>query len=81
VVEVGWSIAPERWGEGLATEAGRASLGWGFDIAGLDRVVSYTLRDNLASRRVMDKLGLAYARDFPRRGFDQVLYQLTRPGR
>jgi RimJ/RimL family protein N-acetyltransferase len=81
VVEVGWSIAPERWGEGLATEAGGASLDWGFDVAGVDRVVSYTLRDNLASRRVMDKLGLAYARDFRRRGFDQVLYELTRPGR
>jgi ribosomal-protein-alanine N-acetyltransferase len=81
VVEVGWSIAPDRWGEGLATEAGRASLAWAFDVAGLDRVVSYTLRDNLASRRVMEKLGLRYLREFERRGFDQVLYELRRADR
>jgi RimJ/RimL family protein N-acetyltransferase len=81
VVEVGWSISPESWGEGLATEAGRASLDWAFGPAELDRVVSYTLRDNLASRRVMEKLGLAYVRDFQRRGFDQVLYEARRPAR
>ncbi|MFL5871541.1 MAG: GNAT family N-acetyltransferase [Solirubrobacterales bacterium] len=76
VVEVGWSISPHRWGEGLAAEAGRASVDWGFDVAGLDRIVSYTLHDNLASRRVMEKIGLRYSRDFVRKGFDQVLYEL-----
>jgi RimJ/RimL family protein N-acetyltransferase len=81
VVEVGWSIAPERWGQGLATEAGRASLDWAFEVVGLDRVVSYTLHDNRASRRVMEKLGLGYVRDFRHRGFDQVLYERTRPAR
>ena len=79
VVEVGWSISPERWGQGLAAEAGRAGLDWGFGRVGLDRVVSYTLDDNRASRRVMEKLGLRYVRDFRRRGFDQVLYELRRP--
>jgi RimJ/RimL family protein N-acetyltransferase len=81
VVEVGWSISPGRWGEGLATEAGRGSLDWAFGPAELDRVVSYTLHDNLASRRVMEKLGLRYLRDFRRRGFDQVLYEARRPAR
>jgi RimJ/RimL family protein N-acetyltransferase len=81
VVELGWSIAPERWGQGLATESGRASLAWGFEVAGLDRVVSYTVHDNLASRRVMEKLGLSYVRDFRRRGFDQMLYEGRSPGR
>ena len=51
VVEVGWSIAPPRWGEGLATEAARASLAWGFDVCGLDRIVAFTMPDNRASRR------------------------------
>jgi ribosomal-protein-alanine N-acetyltransferase len=77
VVEVGWSISPERWGAGFATEAAAACLDWGFDVGGLDRVVSYTLRSNHASRRVMEKIGLEYSRDFVRRGFDQVLYELA----
>jgi ribosomal-protein-alanine N-acetyltransferase len=76
-IEVGWSIAPRRWGQGLAPEAGSACLDWAFDVAGLDRVVSYTLHDNRASRRVMEKLGFRYSRDFIRKGFEQVLYELA----
>ena len=71
-----WSISPERWGEGLAPEAGGACLDWAFDVAELDRVVSFTMRDNIASRRVMEKLGLRYSHDFERKGFGQVLYEL-----
>jgi RimJ/RimL family protein N-acetyltransferase len=77
VVEVGWSIAPDRWGEGLATEAGRASLDWGFDVVGLDRIVSFTLHDNLASRRVMEKLGMERVGEFERKALPHVLYQAT----
>jgi RimJ/RimL family protein N-acetyltransferase len=76
-VEIGWSISPERWGEGLAPEAGDGCLDWAFDVAELDRVVSFTMRDNVASRRVMEKLGLRYSHDFERKGFEQVLYELA----
>jgi [ribosomal protein S5]-alanine N-acetyltransferase len=76
-VEVGWSISPQRWGEGLAPEAGRACVDWAFEVAQLERVVSYTLRENRASRRVMEKIGLRYSRDFIRKGFEQVLYELA----
>lgn len=76
-VEVGWSISPQRWGEGLAPEAGRACIDWAFEVAELERVVSYTVRENRASRRVMEKLGLRYSRDFIRKGFEQVLYELA----
>ena len=55
--EVGWSVDPVHWGRGLATEAGRASVAWAFGGLGLTRVVSITVEANLASRRVMEKLG------------------------
>ena len=77
VVEAGWSVTPERWGEGLATEAARASVSWGLDRLGLTRIVSFTLPDNHASRRVMEKLGMAYVREFERRGLRHVLYRLS----
>jgi len=77
VVEAGWSVAPERWGEGLATEAARASIAWGTQRAGLTEVVSFALVGNRASRRVMEKLGMSYVRDFERRGLPHVLYTLT----
>jgi RimJ/RimL family protein N-acetyltransferase len=55
--EAGWWIAPERQGEGLATEAGAASVRHGLGELGFDRLVSIALEGNLASRRVMAKLG------------------------
>jgi RimJ/RimL family protein N-acetyltransferase len=69
-------VTPERWGEGLATEAGRASIAWGLERVGLVEVVSFTLPDNRASRRVIEKLGMAYVRAFERRGLPHLLYRL-----
>lgn len=76
VVEVGWSISPACQRRGFATEAARASLRWGFEVAGLQRIVSLTLPENVASRRVMEAIGMRYVRDFERTGFSQVLYEI-----
>ena len=76
VVEVGWSITPSRWGEGFAPEAGRACLDDGFERLGLDRIVAFTLLDNVRSQRVASKLGMTYVRDFERAGLPHSLYEL-----
>jgi RimJ/RimL family protein N-acetyltransferase len=78
IVEVGWSITPDRWGEGLATEAARAAVAWGFQRTELEEVVAFTLLDNVRSRRVMEKLGMTYVRDFERAGLPHALYRLLR---
>jgi [ribosomal protein S5]-alanine N-acetyltransferase len=74
-VEIGWTVAPERWGEGLATELGAASLDVAFGPLGLIDVVSFTLPHNRASRRVMEKLGFAFERDVLHAGLPHVLYR------
>ena len=76
VVEVGWSIAPARWGQGLAPEAAAVVLDWGFERCGLERIVSFTLPDNERSQRVMEKLGMGYVREFERRGLPHRLYEI-----
>jgi ribosomal-protein-alanine N-acetyltransferase len=76
VVEAGWSITPGRWGEGFAPEAARAAVDWGFGRAGLERIVAFTLVDNVRSQRVCEKLGMAYVRDFERAGLPHCLYEL-----
>ncbi len=80
-VEVGWSIAPSRWGEGLAPEAARVVVAWGFERCGLDRIVSFTLPQNAASRRVMEKIGMTYAGEIERRGLRHALYELDHAAR
>jgi RimJ/RimL family protein N-acetyltransferase len=75
-VEVGWTVTPERWGEGLATEVGAAALEVAFGDLGLADVVAFTLPDNAASRRVMEKLGFTYEKTAPYRSYgDHVLYR------
>ena len=57
--EVGWGIDPAWWGQGVATEAGAAAVAWAFGALDAAHVVSITVEANLASRRVMAKLGFA----------------------
>ncbi|BBK29728.1 ribosomal-protein-alanine N-acetyltransferase [Stella humosa] len=64
--------------QGIGVEAGRAALAYGFETLGLDRVMAITLHDNLASRGVMERLGLTYRRDTVFKGHDVVYYALDR---
>lgn len=76
-VEIGWTVAPDRWNQGIATELGAASIAHAFGPLGLADVVSFTLVDNAASRRVMEKLGFVYERDTDYHGWPHVLYRLV----
>jgi ribosomal-protein-alanine N-acetyltransferase len=58
-VEIGWRLSAEFWGRGLATEGARALVRHAFEELGLDGLVSFTVPENLRSRRVMEKLGMA----------------------
>ena len=74
-VEAGWAIVPERWGEGLATELAEASVAVAFDDLDLPQIVAFTLPDNLASRRVMEKTGFVFEREIAHAGLPHVLYR------
>ncbi len=77
-VEVAWAIVSRRWGQGLATELARESVRIGFEELELDELIAYTLPHNTASRRVMEKAGLAYDRDIVVEQMPHVLYRLRR---
>jgi RimJ/RimL family protein N-acetyltransferase len=57
-VEVGWRLDRAWWGRGLATEAARASVAYGFETLGLRSVLSIIDRGNERSLRVAAKLGM-----------------------
>lgn len=69
-VEVGWRLGNQFWGRGYATEAGAEWVRYGFEVLGLDEIVSIYEPDNVASRAVMDRLGFTFERDTvdPERG-------------
>ena len=58
--EVGWLLDRSFWGLGLATEGALASIRYGFEKLGLERIISIAVPENKASRRVMEKAGLTY---------------------
>ena len=76
MVEVGWRLAREHWGHGYATEAAREALRFGFEEVGLEEIVSFTVPQNLRSRRVMERIGLVRepAGDFDHPRVDPVAY-------
>jgi RimJ/RimL family protein N-acetyltransferase len=59
-VEVGYILAKPHWGKGYATEATRALLAYGFDTAGLNRIVAITYPENTPSQHVLEKAGLKF---------------------
>lgn len=61
-VEVGYGLGRNSWGRGLATEAARASLRFGFEHLGLGRIVAVVNPANHASRHVIEKLGLRHVK-------------------
>lgn len=62
--ELGYRLTPEAWGHGYATEGARALVHMGFADCGVERVVATTMTVNVASRRVLEKVGLAFVRTF-----------------
>lgn len=61
-LDLGWRYARHCWGQGLATEAGRAVLEHGRRVLGLRDIHATALVDNHASLRVIEKLGFAFLR-------------------
>jgi RimJ/RimL family protein N-acetyltransferase len=57
-VEIGWRLAAEYWGKGLATEGAREILRHAFEDLKLAEMASMTTVGNMRSRRVMEKLGM-----------------------
>ncbi|GLU48416.1 GNAT family N-acetyltransferase [Nocardiopsis ansamitocini] len=89
-VNVDWRLARHAWGQGYATEAGRAALEFGFTEVGLTEVVAMAAAANRRSQAVMRRLGMRRdtTADFtnPDLGAghpfaSHVLYRLSRPER
>nr|WP_281257886.1 GNAT family N-acetyltransferase [Litoreibacter ponti] len=79
-LEIGWRLVPAFHGKGFATEAGRAAMEYGFQQVGVDYLVSVAHRDNLASQKVMERLGMTYRGLETHYGESCAVYEITRPG-
>lgn len=76
--ELLYGLATPCWGEGLATEAARATIRYGFEEIGLDRIVAGADTENTASLRVMEKAGMVRDGRDLRNGQNLTFYALSR---
>lgn len=56
-IELGYVVRRDRWGLGLATEAARACMHYGFNNLGFREIIAMTDPQNLKSRRVVENIG------------------------
>lgn len=77
-VQIGYLLLSSYWGRGLATEAASAVMKYGFEVAKLERIVAIAKPENIASRRVMEKIGMTYEKDAYYYDNSVVYYSLSR---
>ncbi len=77
-VEVAYLLAKRYWGQGLASEAARAVLAYGFDELELPRLISLIDPANVASANVAVKLGMTLEREALIDGLPTLVYSVER---
>jgi RimJ/RimL family protein N-acetyltransferase len=88
LAELGYRLRRIDWGQGLASEGASALVSWGFRSGRYDKIVASTMAVNHASRLVMEKIGMNYARavhfdwphPIPGSEDGEVEYELLRSG-
>jgi RimJ/RimL family protein N-acetyltransferase len=77
-LELGWRLRPEAWGQGFASEAAARIAQFAFDDLDAPLVCAICHPDNLASSRVMERLGMHYRGEELWYDRNVAVYQMTR---
>jgi RimJ/RimL family protein N-acetyltransferase len=83
IMELGWRLKRDYWGQGLTTEAARVIMNEVAELPGITRFCALADADNLASIAVMKKLGMQYVDERihkgPKGDFPSVYYDMPNP--
>ena len=79
-IEIGYRLARDRWGNGLATEVAERVVDHGFANCNIDSIVGIVSPRHAASIRVLEKLGFHSFIETRYNGWDVRVYRLNRPG-
>lgn len=64
-IDLGYRFLPEHWGTGIATEASQAILTYGFGELKLKKIIAIAMKENKASIKVMEKVGMKFDKFAP----------------
>ena len=77
-IEVGYGMIKKFWGMGIGYECARAWLDYGFNTAGLERIVAVAAPENTGSWRIMEKCGMRYEKTEKHYGMECVFYAISK---
>ncbi len=77
-IEVGYGMTKEFWGKGIGFECALAWLKFGFENAGLERIVAIASPENKGSWRIMEKCGMRYEKTDTHYGAECVFYAVSK---
>ena len=78
-IDLGYRFKKEGWGKGYATEAAYASIQYGFEKIGLQRIVARAEIENIGSWKVLEKCGMTYIGDEEVDGYPVKTYEILNP--
>jgi ribosomal-protein-alanine N-acetyltransferase len=74
--DIGFRFFEEHWGKGYATESALACLNYGFQELGLSEIIGRAMKENLASIKVLEKIGMKYSSEMEFSLHPGVLYKI-----
>lgn len=77
-IEVGYGMIEKFWGRGIGYECAAAWLDYGFNRAGLNRIVAVAAPENTGSWRIMEKCGMSYEKTETHYGMECVFYAISK---
>jgi ribosomal-protein-alanine N-acetyltransferase len=78
-IEIGYLLSKQYWGRGLATESATAGIEFGFTQLGIQEIIGIVHPNNIASQRVLEKIGLKFQEKAEYFGMDCLKYLANNP--
>lgn len=79
LVDIGFRFFRKEWNKGYATEAAKACLTYGFEVLKMKQIIARANTQNLASIRVLEKIGMDYWKTDFCEGLGKTVYYRVKP--
>lgn len=76
--DIGFRFFKDFWNKGFATETAQKCLEFGFNDLKLDKIVGRAMIENIASIKVLEKIGLTFKNEYDFDGYKGVIYEISR---
>ena len=75
-IEISYELLPEAWNKGFGQDATLAVIEWGFKNMNIDHIIAVTQRANIASRKMLESIGMLTVDEFMEFGEPQIKYSI-----